>query len=194
VLAGEMDGVEAARRIRTQRETPIVFVTAHADGTTFGRARRTAPDGYVLKPFADFDLRAAIEIAFERRRATQAANAASARAPPGRSRVATDGDRLPREFGARVRALRRVRDLTQAELAKRSALSVDGVRRLERGAYSPSLATLMRLANGLGVTLQQLLAPHAEFTSVEDVVAFLRDRPDDEVLWAGGILRALFHR
>ena len=187
VLAGEMDGVEAARRIRDRRELPIVFVTAHADGATFGRARSSVPDGYVLKPFEDFDLRAAIEIALERRRA-----ASRARGPA--SEPAAPGERLPREFGARVRALRRVRDLTQAELATRSALSVDGVRRLERGAYSPSLATLMRLAKGLGVSLEQLIAPHTEFDSVEDVVAFLRTRSEEEVLWAGGVLRAMFHR
>src|SRR5687767_16030181 len=30
-LAGRMDGVEAARRIREQRSTPIIFITAHGD-------------------------------------------------------------------------------------------------------------------------------------------------------------------
>jgi CheY-like chemotaxis protein len=33
-LAGRMDGVEAARRIRAQRGTPIIFVTAHGDDAT----------------------------------------------------------------------------------------------------------------------------------------------------------------
>ena len=35
-LAGRMDGIEAARRIREQRDTPIIFITAHGD-------RRRAP-------------------------------------------------------------------------------------------------------------------------------------------------------
>ena len=30
-LAGRMDGIEAARRIRDQRDTPIIFITAHGD-------------------------------------------------------------------------------------------------------------------------------------------------------------------
>ena len=30
-LAGRMDGIEAARRIREQRDTPIIFITAHGD-------------------------------------------------------------------------------------------------------------------------------------------------------------------
>src|SRR3569832_479588 len=28
-LAGRLDGIEAARRIREQRDTPIIFITAH---------------------------------------------------------------------------------------------------------------------------------------------------------------------
>src|SRR5437763_11527769 len=30
-LAGRMDGIEAARRIRETRNTPIIFITAHGD-------------------------------------------------------------------------------------------------------------------------------------------------------------------
>src|SRR5438477_10354246 len=33
-LAGQMDGIEAARRIRGQRPTPIIFITAHGDPAT----------------------------------------------------------------------------------------------------------------------------------------------------------------
>src|SRR5262245_4593320 len=30
-LAGRMDGIEAARKIRENRKTPIIFITAHGD-------------------------------------------------------------------------------------------------------------------------------------------------------------------
>src|SRR5947207_15703842 len=33
-LAGKMDGIEAARRIRQRRSTPIIFITAHGDAAT----------------------------------------------------------------------------------------------------------------------------------------------------------------
>ena len=36
-LAGQMDGIEAARRIREQRDTPIIFITAHGDPATRAR-------------------------------------------------------------------------------------------------------------------------------------------------------------
>ena len=38
-LAGRMDGIEAARRIRDQRNTPIIFITAHGDPATRAQDR-----------------------------------------------------------------------------------------------------------------------------------------------------------
>ena len=39
-LAGRMDGIEAARRIREQRDTPIIFITAHGDPATRAHIER----------------------------------------------------------------------------------------------------------------------------------------------------------
>jgi len=65
---------------------------------------------------------------------------------------------LGRRFGAHVRTLREARRLTQESLAERSELSVDAIRRIERGAFSPSLNTLAGLAKGLEVSLASLFA------------------------------------
>ncbi len=65
-LKGELDGVEAAERIRAECDTPVVFLTAFADRETLERARLTNPLGYVLKPFEDRDLLAALELAFHK--------------------------------------------------------------------------------------------------------------------------------
>src|SRR5262249_37082789 len=61
-----------------------------------------------------------------------------------------------RKFGVHVRSLRHERQLTQEEVAERSELSVDAVRRIERGAFSPSLETVNKLATGLDVSLRTL--------------------------------------
>jgi PAS domain S-box-containing protein len=61
-LAGTMDGIEAARRIRESIDVPIVYLTAHSDDDTFGRARATEPAAYVLKPFDRRSLRAALDL------------------------------------------------------------------------------------------------------------------------------------
>jgi PAS domain S-box-containing protein len=63
MLKGEMDGIEAAEQIHSRFNVPVVYVTAHADETTLQRAKRTEPMGYLLKPFNERELHAAIEIA-----------------------------------------------------------------------------------------------------------------------------------
>jgi len=63
MLKGEMDGVDAAEQIHSTLSVPVVYVTAHADETTVQRAKRTEPMGYLLKPFNERELHAAIEIA-----------------------------------------------------------------------------------------------------------------------------------
>lgn len=65
-----------------------------------------------------------------------------------------------REFGSRVRDLRRARGLTQEALAQRGGLSVEAVGRIERGAFSPTLETMEKIAGGLGVPFHELFHPH----------------------------------
>src|SRR5688572_5412938 len=61
-LAGELDGVEAARLLRERFDVPVVYLTAFADEETLGRAKRTDPLGYLTKPFRKAELRSAVEI------------------------------------------------------------------------------------------------------------------------------------
>lgn len=62
-LAGEIDGVEAARQIYDRFQIPVVYLTAYADDETLQRAKVTAPFGYIIKPFESKKLHTAIEIA-----------------------------------------------------------------------------------------------------------------------------------
>jgi len=66
VLRGEMDGIDAVERISHNFDVPVIYLTAHADGDTFKRAKLTKPSGYCIKPFNDTDLKYSIEIALLR--------------------------------------------------------------------------------------------------------------------------------
>jgi PAS domain S-box-containing protein len=68
-LKGDMDGIEAAERIRQKSQIPVVYLTAYADNSTLHRAKATEPFGYLTKPFQDRELQAAIEIALYKNRA-----------------------------------------------------------------------------------------------------------------------------
>jgi signal transduction histidine kinase len=65
-LKGLMDGIEAAEHIRTEFETPVIYLTAYADEATLQRAKATEPFGYIVKPFDERDLHVAIEVALRR--------------------------------------------------------------------------------------------------------------------------------
>lgn len=58
---------------------------------------------------------------------------------------------LQKLFGRELRAARRARGLTQAELAERIERSLDMVGRLERGEISPSFETIERVMRVLDV-------------------------------------------
>ena len=62
VLQGEMDGIEAARQIRTNFNIPVIYLTAYSDEMTLLRAKITEPFGYIIKPFKERELQVAIEI------------------------------------------------------------------------------------------------------------------------------------
>jgi len=62
-LKGKIDGIEAAREIRSHLDIPIIYLTAYADDDLLARAKVTEPHGYILKPFQERELRAAIEMA-----------------------------------------------------------------------------------------------------------------------------------
>ena len=62
-LEGEMDGIEAARLLRSRFNIPVVYLTAHADTETLQRARLAQPLGYIVKPFQEAQLHATIEMA-----------------------------------------------------------------------------------------------------------------------------------
>ena len=110
-----------------------------------------------------------------------------------KNRVATR-NRFHRKFGDHVRRLRNSKRLTQETLAERSELSVDAVRRIERGAFSPSLDTLGKLAGGLDVSLKTLF--HGFESERPDGVAeicdFLSSRSGREVQLAWRVLQAMF--
>ena len=71
-LEGPMDGVEAAGQIGSQFDIPVVYLTAYADEDTVQAAELTEPYGYILKPFAERDLRVTISMALYNHRMKQA--------------------------------------------------------------------------------------------------------------------------
>ena len=66
-IQGDIDGIETAKMIKKGFAIPVVYVTSHSDGPTLDRAKETNPDGFIVKPFEDNDLRVAIELALKKK-------------------------------------------------------------------------------------------------------------------------------
>jgi response regulator NasT len=67
----EMDGTEAASRIRNIRPVPIIMLTAYADKETIRRAEQAGALAYLVKPVNENELPPAIQIAMSRFRDMQ---------------------------------------------------------------------------------------------------------------------------
>lgn len=61
-------------------------------------------------------------------------------------------------LGKRLRELRLAAGLTQAELARRTGIHRPNIARVEAGRHTPSLETLARLAQAIGVSTTRVLA------------------------------------
>src|SRR5579863_2797964 len=67
-IQGDMDGTQVALVLRERFNIPVIYLTAHADSETVGRAKNAGPLGYITKPFQEAALQASVEIALHRHR------------------------------------------------------------------------------------------------------------------------------
>ena len=67
VLHGELDGVDASKAILDLYDIPVVYLSAHEDDKTIERTKYTHPYGFVLKPFSERELKAALKMALFKR-------------------------------------------------------------------------------------------------------------------------------
>jgi PAS domain S-box-containing protein len=62
-LKDESDGIETAVKFRQDFDIPVVYLTSYSDKGTLEKTKKSEPFGYILKPFKDNELKAAIETA-----------------------------------------------------------------------------------------------------------------------------------
>jgi CheY-like chemotaxis protein len=65
-LNNEMNGIDAASKIHSFSDIPVIYMTAYSDDKTLERAKITEPFGYLIKPFKDREVNITIQIALYR--------------------------------------------------------------------------------------------------------------------------------
>ena len=67
-LAGDLDGIQVADKVRQEFDIPVVYLTAYEDRETLQRASETQAYGYIKKPIASASLQGSIEMALSKHR------------------------------------------------------------------------------------------------------------------------------
>jgi CheY-like chemotaxis protein len=68
MLKGDINGIEAAKEIKTRFDVPVVYLTACSESKIVEHAWKTGPLGYIVKPFDERDLQKGIDVALRRHR------------------------------------------------------------------------------------------------------------------------------
>jgi two-component system, response regulator PdtaR len=69
VMPGKLNGIDAAKTIGGELDIPVIFVTSYADDAIIAEAKKAGPYGYIVKPFNELEIKAAIEVALFRKSA-----------------------------------------------------------------------------------------------------------------------------
>ncbi|NKX44058.1 helix-turn-helix domain-containing protein [Roseicyclus persicicus] len=104
-----------------------------------------------------------------------------------------EGERLEAAIGRKVRALRQGLDVTLADLARSSDLSVGMLSKIENGQTSPSLSTLKALAQALNVPISMFFQDFEERRDCSYVPAGQGVRIDRRGTKAGHVYELLGH-
>jgi CheY-like chemotaxis protein len=68
IIKGPWDGIRTTEEIHAVMDTPVIYLTSHADNERLQRAKITEPYGYITKPFEENTLHTTIEITLYRRK------------------------------------------------------------------------------------------------------------------------------
>jgi transcriptional regulator with XRE-family HTH domain len=96
-------------------------------------------------------------------------------------------DAVSVNIGERLRELREARNISMRALATRSGLSANALSMIERGRASPSVSTLYKLADALGVSITSFFGSDVE----KKQVVFLKAEERTRISFTRGIFEGL---
>jgi DNA-binding NtrC family response regulator len=136
----EIDGIRVLRQIRAiDKDLCVIAITGYPSIESAVESLKLDAYDYLRKPFDVEQLRAVL-----------------ARAVREKGLQVDAEQRANLLLGARLRALRKRRDLTLKQLANKTSLSVSLISQIELGKSAASVSTLRRLAAALGSSLSEL--------------------------------------
>lgn len=101
--------------------------------------------------------------------------------------VSYQRDAISVDVGTRLKELREMRNISMRTLATKSGLSANALSMIERGKTSPSVSTLYKLADALGVSITAFFGAETE----KKQVVFLKSDERTRIGFTRGVFEAL---
>lgn len=140
LMMPKMDGIETLKKIRRiDSDVAVVIYTGYPNVESAIAAMKLEAVDYLKKPFNVDEFREALENVIRKK---------------GLAR--TPEEKLHKVIGDTVRTLRKDKDLTLKQMAKRSNLSVSLLSQIERAESSASISSLYKIAQSLDARLHDL--------------------------------------
>jgi len=137
----KMDGVEVFSRIKKLNpKIGVIILTAYPSLDTAITTLKNGANDYIVKPFKNEDLVKAVKATAKKI-----------------GLLENPFNRLNKQVGQNLRALRRHKNISIKELAERTGLSVGLISGAETGKNAASLLTLYRIAQVLDLKLSALV-------------------------------------
>jgi len=96
-------------------------------------------------------------------------------------------DAISVDVGGRLRELREARNISMRALATKSGLSANALSMIERGKTSPSVSTLYKLADALGVSITAFFGKE----SAKQQIIFVKSDERTRIPFARGVFEGL---
>lgn len=89
-----------------------------------------------------------------------------------------------KKLGRRISEIRKIKDITQEELAEKANLTVSYISKIETGKKNPTIATIEKIAQALGVDIYQLfvslepelMSNRTILEKIEELINILKER------------------
>jgi transcriptional regulator with XRE-family HTH domain len=91
------------------------------------------------------------------------------------------------DVGSRLKELRETRNISMRALATKSGLSANALSMIERGKTSPSVSTLYKLADAMGVSITAFFGPESN----KKQIVFLKSDERTRLSFTRGVFEAL---
>ncbi|WP_337098658.1 helix-turn-helix domain-containing protein [Paenibacillus sp. YIM B09110] len=108
-------------------------------------------------------------------------------------------DVIGKVIGERIRIFRKRKGITQEELAHRASFSTSYISDVERAEKSPTIESLIRITDALGITLEELFAnaqskrKTKEADTVDSIINKVNNLPLSELQTVNNILDLLLN-